>query len=162
MTYVWKCKNIQQRSMTYVWNCYREHPAASHDVCVEVQENMQQRGMTYLWKCKRTSSSVAWRMCGSARTSSSVTWRMCWCARTLPMEQKSNRTFLSHPIPHPPHQDAKISTRATKNASVAGCWCWFPQSGSFHRRLCMSELLLGRQARSKRRRPTCPEDHGNS
>ena len=55
----------------FVWHEYwrkRNLAVVSHDVCVEVQE--------------KPSSSVAWRMCGSAReTSSSVARRMCECAR---------------------------------------------------------------------------------
>ena len=44
----------------------------TYDVRVEAQENIQQRSMTYVWKWKSTSSSEAWRTCGSARAHSAA------------------------------------------------------------------------------------------
>ena len=61
---------VQQRSMTYVWKC---SAAASHDVCVEVQENVQQRSM-----------------CGSARERS--VWLQSQWTLTSPPPRKTQPT----------------------------------------------------------------------
>ena len=58
--------NVLPFEALVVWRLLSKLCKHQH-VCVEAQENVQQRSMTYVWKCKRTRSSVAWRMCGSAR-----------------------------------------------------------------------------------------------
>ena len=69
------------------------------------------------WKCKRTYSSVAWRMCGSARepTYSSVAWRMCGSARgpTVAVAQHMN--------------EAQESVQSCSITHVWTCqWCYYP------------------------------------
>ena len=89
-----------------------------------MQENVQQRSKTYVWKCKRMCSSVAWRMCGSARE------------RTVRLQSRwtltSHPTPPPHPAPHPkyPHAHGLLHGVDTKNTDrTSASWHVRPRQG---------------------------------
>ena len=90
------------------------------------------RSMTYVWKCKRTCSSVAWRMCGSARE------------RTVWLQSQWTLTSRPTPPPPPPTPTPKISTRAWPLTGVdTSYWCWHQKHGMMTMQKACAHQELG-------------------